>query len=457
MATYPKAPDSLAVFAYIADADGPKPQHGFVPAGLLNLAGEVQQFGYGKHYRERRHAIEIDPVSLPLVTADGFTFPRGDFREFGGIRDAAPDAWGRRVIESMLKVPANSLPESLYLLHAGSDRVGALDVRRDIQAPAGPALSSAVDLGYLLQTAAMIEEGIEVPAKLQPYFNGISGAGGARPKASVRSTDGLLWLAKFPSVSDHGPRNAVLEAGALEIARQCGIQVPPAYVEMVGDKPVLMIRRFDRYWAAPGAPLAHGARAMDTEPAPGLTEGRVGQCTALTLIGCHESESHTKAYADIAKAIRTYCLKDRIAADIEELYARMILNIFLTNDDDHLRNYSFCYDTVAKGWRLSPLYDVVPRAQVSQSRRLHLDIGPSGKEATLDNALAGFSAFFHSEVQALRVMHRVWSAVRGWKNLYEQHGATHAELDYLSAAIRSLADIASPAVEAKIRRQHSDI
>lgn len=32
MATLPKAPGSLAVFAHIAEADGAKPQHGFVPA-----------------------------------------------------------------------------------------------------------------------------------------------------------------------------------------------------------------------------------------------------------------------------------------------------------------------------------------------------------------------------------------------------------------------------------------
>lgn len=452
MATALKAPDSLAVFAHIADAEHSRPRHDFVPAGLLRLNGDVQQFGYGRHYRARHHAVEVDPVSLPLGKTEGFTLPKGNLQEFGGIRDAAPDAWGRRVIESMLKVPANSLPESLYLLHAGSDRVGALDVRRDISAPAGPPLNATVDLSYLAQTAAMIEAGVEVPTRLQPYFNGISGAGGARPKASVRSADGLLWLAKFPSISDRGPRHAVLEAGALEIARQCGIQVPTAYVEMVGDKPVLLIRRFDRYWTAPGMPLAHSARAMDTLPRAGLTEGRAGQCTALTLIGCHESESATKAYADIAKVIRTYCLTERIAADIEELYARMVLNIFVTNDDDHLRNHSFSYDTVAKGWRLSPLYDVVPRAQVSQSRRLHLDIGPQGKEATLDNALAAYSAFFHSEAQALKVMHRIWSAVREWKSHYEKHGATQMELDYLASAIRPLADVASPAVQAKIRK-----
>ena len=38
-------------------------------------------------------------------------FPLPGLDEFEGIRDAAPDAWGRRVIEANLPVPTNSLDE----------------------------------------------------------------------------------------------------------------------------------------------------------------------------------------------------------------------------------------------------------------------------------------------------------------------------------------------------------
>ena len=37
-------------------------------------------------------------------------FPINGLGEFGGIRDAAPDAWGRRVIEARRKVPAPRRP-----------------------------------------------------------------------------------------------------------------------------------------------------------------------------------------------------------------------------------------------------------------------------------------------------------------------------------------------------------
>lgn len=109
---------NLVVFAHL------NPE-GFVPAGRLNMTEAATQllaseFGYGRRYVQRNNCLEIDPLSLALDLDSGAldrTFlPAGNLLLFGGIRDAAPDSWGRRVIEAKLKVPANSLPESRYLL-----------------------------------------------------------------------------------------------------------------------------------------------------------------------------------------------------------------------------------------------------------------------------------------------------------------------------------------------------
>ena len=110
----------------------------WAPCGQLLLTEEgpslmASSFAYGTNYVNRPNALEVDPVSLGLgdraAVRGKRLLPAQGLVLFGGIRDAAPDSWGRRVIEAKLKVPANSLPESQYLLHAGSDRVGALDVR----------------------------------------------------------------------------------------------------------------------------------------------------------------------------------------------------------------------------------------------------------------------------------------------------------------------------------------
>ena len=109
---------------------------------LAHAAGPAQQVFYRGGVGQ---AIEVDPVSLSLADKDLVrnkeVVPINGLPLFGGLRDAAPDAWGRRVIEAKLKVPANSLPESTYLLEAGSDRVGALDVREALLSPASKGVS----------------------------------------------------------------------------------------------------------------------------------------------------------------------------------------------------------------------------------------------------------------------------------------------------------------------------
>lgn len=110
---------------------------------------------------------------------------------------------GRRVIESRHQVPANSLPESTYLLEAGSERIGALDVRESLTAPANIARGSIHALTYLMEAAERIEEGLDIPESLAEIFITGSGLGGMQPKVSVRDDNQILWLAKFASQTDH--------------------------------------------------------------------------------------------------------------------------------------------------------------------------------------------------------------------------------------------------------------
>lgn len=449
---YAKPPASVAVFAHLADEGRSE----FVPAGLLEHLdrGRDATFTYGKRYVRRTHPIEIDPVALPLQGEKGGEpryVPKG-LTAFGGIRDAAPDAWGRRVIENKLKTAGAELPEVAYLLEAGCDRVGALDVRLTPTSPPQSPTNAIVDLERLLVVADKIESDEEVPADFLPYFNGLGTAGGARPKATVRDDAGVLWLAKFPAQKDRA-NNAVLEGGALEMARAAGIRVPPIHAQMVGGKQVLLIRRFDRYWAPPGDILSAGQESWETAPdtQPGLTEGRIGQCSAMTLMGLDERDAIASSYADVAQAIRSRVAYPFIERDLKELFARMVLNIITTNNDDHLRNHAFVYDMAVRGWRLSPLYDVLPMNVIATARLLHLDIGEQGRLATFDNAMSQWPVFFSSRPEALATLHKVWVTTRDWKQHFEQFGATERDMRHLEGAIRRMSDVSSPALEAELR------
>jgi serine/threonine-protein kinase HipA len=451
----------LFVFAFIPEPDSPR----LVPAGRLTLTENLgahpndrqlaSEFAYGLKYLQRPHAFELDPVSLSLADRDAVRgkvlFPVNGLGEFGGIRDAAPDAWGRRVIEARRKVPANSLSEADYLLEAGGDRVGALDVRPSPESPDSSSASDLRSLGYILQAAEAVESGLPVPSQLLDILGAGPSAGGARPKASVRDEEGALWLAKFPSRGDTFDV-ARAELCTLELARRCGLTVPQVRHVDIGGRSVMLIRRFERYWAPPRGPESSGGALHDTRPGPGLTEGRLPFVSGLTLVGCSELESRTRRYADLAAAIRARVHPSRIRADAQELFARMVFNIFVSNDDDHLRNHGFVRDPRLGGWRLSPLYDVVPRPGHAHERFLHLEVGAQGKLATLDNAVSHFAAFTASRQQATELVHQVWVQVRQWKTVFEEFGADGRLIDQLASAFRSIKDIASPALEAQIRR-----
>jgi len=406
-----------------------------VPAGRLTmieqgLQVQASRFAYGRRYLQRGNAVPVDPVALALADGGGDAelVPPNGLALFGALRDATPDAWGRRVIENRLNAPPNGLPESTYLDHAGPHRAGALDIRpTPTSRPADGALPSVMDLGYLLDAAARIEEGEPVPAHLEVFFAGGPSVGGARPKAVVRMDDGE-WIAKFPSVHDRF-NVPLIERATLELAREAGLDVPRTSIEsLADDRKVMLIERFDRL------PLPTGI-------------GRRHMVSALTLLALHEHDSPDSSYAAIADALGQHGVGGYIAGDRGELYARMVFNILVTNDDDHLRNHAFLYDEKAEGWRLSPLYDVLPKPQAAHERMLHLSVGPQGRVARLDNALAGAGRFGLLPPNAAAIVDRVARAVRSWRDTFERLGVSARDCDRVASAFRRAGDIGMREVE----------
>jgi serine/threonine-protein kinase HipA len=49
-------------------------------------------------------------------------------------------------------------------------------------------------------------------------------------------------------------------------------------------------------------------------------------------------------------------------------------------------------------------------------------------------------------------MRRVWGEVRQWKTCFEEHGAEGKLIDQLKRAFRDISEVASPELEAEIRR-----
>ena len=118
-------PQDAFVWVWLPEATEP------IVAGRLDVVGDQLAFTYGRSYLARTGAISLFTPELPLRA--GRTLPSPDRETFGSIRDAAPDAWGQRVILSRLAgrltrdSDTGSLPMLTYLLEAASNRIGALD------------------------------------------------------------------------------------------------------------------------------------------------------------------------------------------------------------------------------------------------------------------------------------------------------------------------------------------
>ena len=382
-------------------------------------------FAYGRRYLERADRIPVDPVALPLHeagTSRTFRTEEG-FAVFGGIRDAAPDGWGQYL---MYKAMGDRLPSEIDLILAsGEHRVGALAFGPTPAQPeritpwgGGPAPGEEFTLAELAEAAERAQHVDELDENLRALLAAGSSLGGARPKAATKIGE-QPWIAKFQKRGDSFPECRV-ELATMRLASECGLDVPPLDFRCVLDRDIYLIERFDR--------IPHG-NWLERRPF----------ASGLTMLGAHESEVSSFSYADLAGAIRQFGTEVR--QDLHELFRRMLLNVLVTNDDDHLRNHGFLFD--GEGWRLSPLYDVVPKPQLGLERRLVLGVGPEGRNATIENALAGAAVFDLGPDDAKAIAEDMSRIVATrWEHLFTEAGISAADRKRFATCFR----LAAPAL-----------
>lgn len=312
-----------------------------VVAGRLAAAGDDLLFNYAQSYLARRNAISLYEPELPLRKGllplpNGLLMP-------SCIRDASPDAWGRRVILNRKlgrvgrDVDTAELDELTYLLDSGSDRIGALDFQRSpTEYVARETTTSSLD--ELLNAAEKVEKGIPLNPALDAALLHGSSIGGARPKALIDSNE-KKYIAKFSSQNDL--YNVVkAEYVAMRLAAEAGLKTAPVSLTQTAGKDVLLIERFDREKADDG----WQRRAM---------------VSALTLLELDEMMARYASYEDLATIIRHRFTAPK--ETLRELFARMLFNILCGNTDDHARNHAAYWD--GKQLSLTPAYDICPQGR----------------------------------------------------------------------------------------------
>lgn len=372
-------------------------------------------FEYAPSWLKHPEHFALDPA---LTLGPGPFHTPSDAPLFGAIGDSAPDRWGRvlmrraerRRAERKGEAPC-SLTEIDYLLMVNDEaRQGAL--RLALQ-EGGPFLAThnddpippLINLPRLLSAADHVGTESDTDEDLRLLLAPGSSLGGARPKASVRDRDGRLAIAKFPHRED-AVDTVRWEALALTLAGKAGIPVPEWRLEAVGNRPVLLLRRFDR-------------RAAE----------RIPFLSALSMLGARDLE--TRSYFELVDVLRQHGAAPK--ADMHALWRRIVFSVLISNTDDHLRNHGFLYES-QDGWRLAPAYDLNPVPVDVKPRVLTTSINEDDTTASLDLALSVAEYFELPGDEARAIAAELGKAVSTWRAEASGFGLSGREIDRMASA-----------------------
>ena len=350
-----------------------------------------------------------------------YTQPEKDM--FGCFSDALPDRWGRTLLLRREQIAAMEEMRPVRRLSSfdflsGIDdfsRMGAFRFKESkgggfINVSESLKIPPLTDINELIAASVEIEKSEEdnvlpdrkwIVQLVQPG----SLLGGARPKASVCDADKTLYIAKLPSRKDD------YDVGLWEhfshlLAVKAGINAAKTKVLATDEKyHTLLSERFDR---TVGGKRIHFASAM-------------------SLLGLNDGDNATTGhgYLDIVDFIIQNCMD--VKYNLQELYRRVAFNICIRNSDDHFRNHGFLL--TAKGWTLSPAYDMNPTLNEYQS----LLINSYTNKSDLNELLNSCEEYMLQKHIAQQIISEVLNAVKEWRALATKFGIAKSDQERFSS------------------------
>jgi serine/threonine-protein kinase HipA len=328
------------------------------------------------------------------------------------IRDASPDAWGRRVIINRTvgmkggQAQDIELDELTYLLESGSDRVGALDFQTSPTAYV-PRQRANATLHELIQSAERVEHGVPLSIELDEALQHGTSLGGARPKALV-DDGGRKYIAKFSASTDL--YNIVkAEFAAMRLGSLVGLNVAPVTLTEALGKDVLLIERFDRVQTGGGW-------------------ARRGLVSALTMLELDESEARYASYEDFSTIIRHRFTEPR--KTLEELFGRIVFNILCGNTDDHARNHAAFWD--GEVLTLTPAYDICPQSRTGGEATQAMLITDHRRMSQLTLCAEAAPQFFLTTDRARAIIAAQLAVIRAaWPSVCDEAGLSEVNRAFL--------------------------
>ncbi len=391
--------------------------------GYESLRGsDSYSFKFADSWIKKYNAITL---SEDLNNYPGIQYTQPNKDIFGCFADALPDRWGRTLLLRREQIMAQEENRPVRRLSSFNFLTGIDDLSRMggfrfketldgefINTDNTLRIPPLTDLRELIAASKEIEKSEEanaLPEKrwIAQLVQPGSSLGGARPKANVIDADRSIYVAKFPSLKDD------YDAGLWEhfchlLARNAGINAAETKVLAINDKHhTLLSRRFDR------------------------TDGgkRIHFASSMTLLGLNDGDNATTGhgYIDIVDFIISGCTD--VDANLRELFRRVAFNICVGNSDDHFRNHGFLL--TAKGWTLSPAYDMNPTLNEHQS----LLINSKTNKADLSILLASCEEYMLTPEVAKDIIIEVVTAVKDWRVLANRLGIAKREISLFEGVL----------------------
>jgi len=361
-------------------------------------------FSYEPEWLRREDGFNLDPE---LKFEDGEAFPVN--RNFGIFTDSCPDRWGRKLMNRRAALegnPGKLLTEWDYLLGVQDyTRMGALRFRYPEESVfqasellSAPPITQLAELQYIARELSKEkhEDLDQVRQWLKVLVAPGASLGGARPKANILDKNGHLWIAKFPKENDYDDV-AAWEMTLHHLAKEAGINVPPARLEKLGEHHTFLSKRFDRN-----------------------AEKRLFFVSAMTVL--KKVDNDDASYLELAEFLSMNGAPDTAKTSLEQLFRRVVFNAMTSNRDDHLRNHGFIKRP--QGWDLSPAYDMNPSSK--EEHQLAFD---DSNLTVPDMDLIIESSVFYSldEDRAAEIAHNVAATVSKWESVAKRYGLSALE------------------------------
>jgi len=417
-----------------------------IGAVALGDGDDVASFEYDPVFAGS--GIEVSPLVMPL-SSRVYAFPELPQKTFYGLpgllADSLPDRFGNALINTWLATQGR-LPDSFNaverLCYTGQRGIGALE----FLPVTGPRAQKAnnIQIDKLVDLASEIlsqRNTLDVSFKEKSKQRALAdilrvgtSAGGARAKALIawnRKTNEVrsgqvdagegfeYWLLKFDGVEgnldkelDDPKGYGAIEYACYLMARDCGIEMSECRLFEEGGRRHFMTRRFDR---------SKDGKKLHMQSLGALAH------FDFNLAGAH-------SYEQAFLTIRQLGLS---ASAIEQQFRRMVFNIIIRNQDDHVKNIAFLMNKTGQ-WALSPAFDMTysynPTGQWTATHQMTMNGKREG--FTMEDFKQCAKVALMKRGQEKLIVSEVLDVVANWRDYARNIGIPKQTIDKIHRGLR---------------------